>query len=166
MFLASIAWRAFLIKVRSLDLTSTFRALCFKLCRCLLMTDGWTANGFLLKGAFFIPSAGLTVNASGEIGRQRLPGWAHVLLLRSHGFKAHENFRPKLTQKNRTGLHGAEFLRSISQGTTAKLFPRIVCWMSLAASRTGMRSSLGADLALDRRRPNAFPAVLKKRRKQ
>jgi hypothetical protein len=37
---ASIACRAFLINVRSLDLVSTFRALRFKLWRCLLMTDG------------------------------------------------------------------------------------------------------------------------------
>lgn len=44
----------------------------------------------------------------------------------------------------------------------AKIFPRIVCSMLHAASRTGMGPSMGADLALERRRPVTFFTVLEK----
>lgn len=48
----AIACRADLISDRSFDLVSTFRARRFKPCRCLLITDGWTANKILLGKLF------------------------------------------------------------------------------------------------------------------
>jgi hypothetical protein len=49
--LDAIAWRAFFIKDRILDLISLLRSRAFRLCRCLFTAEVWTIKGILQNKA-------------------------------------------------------------------------------------------------------------------
>ncbi len=67
-FLESIAWRAFLIRVLILDLTSMLRSRALRLWRCLFKAEGWTIKA--------IPPINLVISNISHERSQRCSRWA------------------------------------------------------------------------------------------